>query len=139
MKGVNRVKKNKKFMLWVGVVCMIAMMLSGCSKPQEKAIEKTSKETPVVIQETSVQINKKNPIVTQVGYLHGFVDKNLVEFKVMNDGKETLRVFEIGKDIQQYLSKQKQDGSIQFKLTYEETKDGLKNPFLFKIEKINDK
>jgi hypothetical protein len=119
---------------------MIITVLSGCSAPQENATEKKpEKETPVVIQETSVPIKETNKMITQVGYLHGFVDKNLVEFKVIKDGKETLRVFEIGKDIQRYLSKQKQDGSVPFKLTYEETKDGLKNPFLFKIEKIKDK
>lgn len=104
-------------------------------KHEEKAEPSTAVVQPKMVKESTIKVENAKALITQNGFLNGFPENNLAEFKMVKDNKEILRVFVMGPDIYSYLSKEKKDGKTEFALTYQESKDGITNPILVKIEK----
>jgi ABC-type oligopeptide transport system substrate-binding subunit len=126
--------KKSSLLLFILLLSLLTVMMAGCIS--ETTETKNDKEIrPNMVEEISLKVENKEKLVTQVGFLNGFPEKDLVEFKVQKDNKETLRIFKMGTEISKYLAEEKQDGKTEFTLTYEESTDGITTPNLIKIEK----
>lgn len=126
-----------KYLIFIFVLLLTTAIITGCSNTNEEKVEeeKSVVQKPAVVKESSIIVDKKEKLITQNGFLHGFPDKNLVEFKVEKENTETLRIFNMENEIASYLEDEKQDGKSEFLLTYMESEDGINPPVLVEIEK----
>ncbi|WCK57045.1 hypothetical protein PP175_28050 (plasmid) [Aneurinibacillus sp. Ricciae_BoGa-3] len=123
---------SKKLSLVV-IPCVVALFFVGCSTDKPQLKPQVQSHVATTIQDSSIRANSQLKNITQIAFFQGFVDKNLVEFKINHQGKDTIRVFNVGKDIVLFLSKQKQDGRTKLTITYQESKDGISSPVLLKV------
>lgn len=126
-----------KYLIFIFVLSLTTAIISGCSNTNEEKVEeeKSVVQKPAVVKESSIIVDKEEKLITQNGFLHGFPDKNLVEFKVKKENIGTLRIFNMENEIASYLEDEKQDGKSEFQLTYMESEDGINPPVLVEIKK----
>lgn len=126
-----------KHLIFILVLSLSTAIITGCSNTNEEKEEKEKSvvQKPAIVKESSIIVEKEEKLITQKGFLHGFPDDNLVEFKVEKENTETLRIFNMENEIASYLEDEKQDGKSEFLLTYMESEDGINPPVLVEIEK----